>query len=89
MSGVGGTGGIGSGGMGGGGGTVIGGGGGGVGMGNSPVENVELLYEYFPLSLDDWYVFLLVLNSFSLQTPTPPWKWKCNWFDGRLLAWEF
>lgn len=27
----------------------------GVGMG-SPVENADLLYEYFPLSLDDWYV---------------------------------
>jgi hypothetical protein len=25
----------------------------GVGMG-SPVENADLLYEYFPLSLDDW-----------------------------------
>lgn len=24
------------------------------GLGGSPVENVELLYEYFPLSLDDW-----------------------------------
>jgi hypothetical protein len=24
-----------------------------VGMG-SPVENADLLYEYFPLSLDDW-----------------------------------
>lgn len=23
-------------------------------MGGSPVENLELLYEYFPLSLDDW-----------------------------------
>jgi hypothetical protein len=22
----------------------------------SPLENLELLYEYFPLSLDDWYV---------------------------------
>lgn len=29
---------------------------------NSPVENIELLYEYFPLSLDDWLVF-------SLQCP--------------------
>jgi hypothetical protein len=24
----------------------------------SPVENADLLYEYFPLSLDDWYVCL-------------------------------
>lgn len=23
----------------------------------SPVENADLLYEYFPLSLDDWYVY--------------------------------
>lgn len=29
------------------------------GMGGSP-ENADLLYEYFPLSLDDWYVFPLL-----------------------------
>jgi hypothetical protein len=33
----------------------------------SPVENADLLYEYFPLSLDDWWVshpFSLVLFLF-------------------------
>lgn len=23
-------------------------------LGGSPIENADLLYEYFPLSLDDW-----------------------------------
>jgi len=26
-------------------------------LGGSPIENADLLYEYFPLSLDDWYVY--------------------------------
>lgn len=25
------------------------------------MENADLLYEYFPLSLDDWYVFFFLL----------------------------
>lgn len=29
----------------------------------SPVENLELLYEYFPLSLDDWYVLFHSVTS--------------------------
>jgi hypothetical protein len=32
----------------------------GVVLGGSPIENADLLYEYFPLSLDDWYVSILV-----------------------------
>jgi hypothetical protein len=26
-------------------------------LGGSPIENADLLYEYFPLSLDDWYFY--------------------------------
>ena len=34
----------------------------------SPVENADLLYEYFPLSLDDWYVILAPsLNLSALE----------------------
>jgi hypothetical protein len=31
----------------------------------SPIEDADLLYEYFPLSLDDWFVL-----SYSLQKKT-------------------
>ena len=34
------------------------------GLMGSPVENVELLYEYFPLSLDDWFVPPLISPPF-------------------------
>lgn len=33
----------------------------GLGIG-SPIENADLLYEYFPLSVDDWYVIKLILG---------------------------
>lgn len=34
----------------------------------SPPENTDLLYEYFPLSLDDWYVpFLIGILAFILE----------------------
>lgn len=32
----------------------------------SPVEEVDMLYEYFPLSVDDWYVFSPTPNRRSL-----------------------
>ncbi len=41
----------------------------GVGLG-SPVENADLLYEYFPLSLDDWYVVLLYQRKKILRDKT-------------------
>jgi hypothetical protein len=33
-------------------------------LGGSPIENADLLYEYFPLSLDDWYVYFLAYFLF-------------------------
>lgn len=33
----------------------------------SPIEDGELLYEYFPLSLDDWLVFFPVPNRFVVR----------------------
>ena len=34
----------------------------GYGRAGSPIEEADMLYEYFPLSVDDWYVSLAVYN---------------------------
>jgi hypothetical protein len=31
-------------------------------LGGSPIENADLLYEYFPLSLDDWYAYFFSIS---------------------------
>jgi hypothetical protein len=47
-------------------------------LGGSPIENADLLYEYFPLSLDDWYVY------FSFPNPIFHLILVLSWWKGGL-----
>ena len=50
----------------------------GLGMG-SPIENADLLYEYFPLSVDDWYVYLPFSSLRKyLQVPFESLRWETS-----------